>query len=51
MLEVDVIKLDSKGVCVGIRRMTLEQWKSFKQTPNFTYRAYQLGYHSFKINQ
>ena len=49
MIEVDVIKIDLKGVCRDIKRMTLEDFKTLRKQPNFIYRAFQLGYHQFKI--
>jgi hypothetical protein len=49
MIEIDVVKLDLKGVCVGIKRMTINEWKSLKKQKNFIYRAYQINYHSFVV--
>jgi hypothetical protein len=49
MIEIDVVKLDLKGVCVGIKRMTIDEWKLLKKQPNFIYRAYQINYHSFVV--
>lgn len=50
-IEVEVVKLDLKGICVGIKQMSIHEWKSLKKQPNFIYRAYQLNYHSFVINK
>ena len=51
MIEVDVVKTNSKGVCVGIKRMTIDDWYSFKKKAGFNYRAYQLNFHSFFVGK
>ena len=50
MIEIDIIKINQQGVCVGIKTMTLEEWKSLKKQKGFVYRAFQIGTHAFKIN-
>jgi hypothetical protein len=49
MIELDIIKIDNKGVCVGIKRMTDNDWKNLKKQKGYIYRAFQIGYHQFKI--
>jgi hypothetical protein len=49
MIEVEVVKLDMKGVCVEIKTMYLNDWKTLKKQPKFIYRAYQINFHSFII--
>jgi hypothetical protein len=50
MIELDIIKIDDKGVCVAIKRMTDNDWKNLKKQKGYIYRAFQIGYHQFKIN-
>ena len=49
MIELDIIKIDDKGVCVGIKRMTDDAWRNLKKQKGYVYRAVQIGVHQFKI--
>lgn len=49
MIELDIIKINQQGVCVGIKTMTIEEWKVLKKQKGFVYRAFQIGTHAFKI--
>ena len=51
MFEVEVVKIDLKGVCVAIKRMTIDEWYNLKKQPGFIYRAYQLNFHSFVVGK
>ena len=51
MFEVEVVKIDLKGVCVAIKRMTIDDWYSLKKHPNFVYRAYKINFHSFVVGK
>ena len=49
MIELDIIKINQQGVCVGIKTMTLDEWKVLKKQKGFVYRSFQIGLHAFKI--
>lgn len=51
MIEIEVIKLDLKGVCVAIKRMNIDDWYSLKKQTGFNYRAYQINFHSFVVGK
>ena len=49
MIELDIIKINNQGVCVGIKTITLEEWKSLKKQKGFVYRAFEKKYHGFIV--
>lgn len=51
MLEIEVVKLDLNGVCVGIKKMSIDEWYNLKKQSGFIYRAYQLNFHSFVVGK
>ena len=51
MLEVDVIAINSKGICVAIKRMKLDEWYKLPKQKNFTYKAYEINFHSFVVGK
>jgi hypothetical protein len=52
MIEVDVIKINKQSNrCVAIKTMTLDDYKKLKQYKEFQYKAYQIGFHAFKIEK
>ena len=51
MLEIEVVELDLNGVCVGIKKMTIDEWYKLKKQHGFIYGAYQLKFHSFVVGK
>jgi len=50
MLEIEVVAICRKtSKCKGISKMTMDQFKVLKKNHAFIYRPFQLGFHSFKI--
>ena len=50
MEEVDVIKINKRSNrCVAIKRMTIDEYKKLKIYKDFIYKAYQIGFHAFKV--
>ena len=49
MIELDIVKINQQGVCVGIKTMALEEWKVLKKQKGFVYRSFQIGTHAFKV--
>jgi len=50
MEEVEVIKINKQSNrCVAIKKMLLEDYKKLNQYKDFYYKAYQIGFHSFKV--
>lgn len=47
MIEVVGIKLDK----VIVKKMTFRDWLSLKKQKGWEYKAYQVGFHSFKITE
>lgn len=52
MIEVEVVKIDLKTLkCVAIKTMSVDDWRIFKKQSGFIYYAYQIGFHSFKVEK
>lgn len=46
--QIEVIKTDKNGKSWK-KIMTFGEWLSMKKQPNFVYRAYQIGFSKFKL--
>ena len=51
MIEVDVVAFDDKGICVAIKRITINEWRTFKKKNKFVYRAFQVGFHACEVGR
>lgn len=52
MIELEVVKIDLKtNKCVGVKIMKTDDWRALKKQFGFAYYAYQIGFHSFKVEK
>lgn len=52
MIEVEVVKIDIETLkCVDKRIMKVDDWRKLKKQSGFLYYAYDIGFHSFKVEK
>jgi len=50
MIEVEVVKINKQSNrCVAIKTMLIDDYKKLKKYKEFYYKAYQVGFHAFKV--
>lgn len=52
MIEVEVVTIDiSDNKCVSIKKMGLDSWYNLSKEKGYIYFAFQIGFHSFKVEK